>query len=142
MTAILRLDDAELDALLAWVREQADEDMRLAEACNDPSSHDPAAAGTWYFSEPHGETVRAEDGSYVACGPWDGDVPANYARHMVRHDPRAELARAEAQRRMLNEVIAPHLHADTPAGRLARAALQRQGWGNRFRPCYREEWGP
>jgi hypothetical protein len=46
----------------------------------------------------HAETVRTESGDYVACGPWDCDVPGNYALHMVTNDPNVILRRCQADR--------------------------------------------
>lgn len=85
------------DELVVWLRPQIAVRKQLAEACGDPTTR-----GTWYYSEPHGETVRSEDNDYVACGPWDGDVDEDFARHMVANDPRATLAECEAHTALLD----------------------------------------
>jgi hypothetical protein len=70
-----------------------EETEQLAKACGEPGLY-----GSWYYAV-GGETVRSAGNDHVACGPWNGPVEADYARHIVRHDPEAVLRRCAADRR-------------------------------------------
>lgn len=123
--------------LAVWLLEQIAEDERLASAVHKDERK-------WRYGE-FSESVTLENGpGYVACGPWDCDVDADYARHMVNFDPARVLAECDAKRRMLE------LHQqrddgrgcydcdtiDEPCGVHVLLALPY------VRPGYREEWRP
>lgn len=88
------------DGLVAWLRQQLDEDERVALAV-------PEGDRVWDYT-PGAESVTATDHrypsgmSYVACGPWDGGVNEQYAAHIASWDPVRVLAEVAAKRQILD----------------------------------------
>jgi hypothetical protein len=124
------MDD--LARMLAWLRQQLDEDERVARAADEgpwvvgTTSGMAYANGEWAYG---GHVVRFEDGqiwpqrrvirgSHVASAPASGkgrmiaDLADGYrpsrreenAEHIARHDPARVLREVEAKRRLLDEV--------------------------------------
>lgn len=128
---------------MAWLRKQIAEDRRLAEAVGDPETD-----GAWYYSEPLGETVRSEAQQYIACGPYDGPVDEDAARHIVRHDPRTVLAQCDAHTAILDryerarEAGHQGRYTEWELAQLEafEAAVEIVALAYRHHPGYREEW--
>lgn len=135
-----------MDDIVKWLGEQLDEDRRVALSVREDDR-------VWEWSE-NAETVRSAGGSYVACGPYGGDISAEFAEHIARWDPARVLAEAEAKRAVLNlyraheESVALVLvaglspaHADERRNAV-RAALRALALPYRDRPGWRPEWAP
>ncbi|MEV8439145.1 DUF6221 family protein [Actinosynnema sp. NPDC051121] len=115
MTAIIRLDDDEVDALYAWIEREIERSQSAAE--------------------------NASGGFTSTMDSWRPSATDSPALHQQLHRPGAVLTECEEQRQLLAD-LRPHLHASTPTGKLARLVLQRLGASLSSRSGYREEWRP
>jgi hypothetical protein len=122
-----------LDELITWLREQLDDDERVA---RDAADHD---SGRWFMGDKW-NVFRAED-----MTP-DDDIECNelvvygnvkpQSEHIARWDPARVLAEVDAKRRILETLHhegGDHLFSDT-FRLLAAPYAGRKGW--------REEWRP
>lgn len=130
-----------MDDLAAWLTARLDEDERVALAVRADDRRWDWAAGD--------ETVGSAGGSYVACGPWGGDVNAEFAAHIARWDPARVLAEVEAKRAILRLAAKVRAWTDGSAGATAGYAavvisdsLRALALPYRDRAGYRPEWAP
>lgn len=136
-----------MDEIAAWVRRQAEEDLAAA---------GEATPGPWEFEgdDPtDDELYSAHDENLLPTVAWTRDRQVANGRHMERHDPPTEAARAESVLAILDLYDAT-LTADGSAGPGERlvidgrvSALSRTvrllAWGYRRRDGYKaEEWKP
>ena len=132
------------DDLVAWLREQVDEDERVARAAmHRPRSH-PPTIGHWGYVH---EDLVDGDGLVLAPRVW---IPA--AEHIARHDPARVLREVAAKRRILDW----HRHATfyrEPIGPTCEVCGDHDGedWCQTLRLLalpyadrdgYRSEWAP
>jgi hypothetical protein len=131
-----------MDDLVTWLGEQIDEDRRVALSVDEDDL-------VWEWSE-NAENVRSAGGSYVACGPWDGDVYAEFAQHISRWDPTRVLAEVAAKRAILDE-YAPALKYWNETGgwdgsedalKMLVGVLRALALPYRDRPGWKPEWEP
>lgn len=89
-------------AMVAWLREQIAEDRRIAEAAN---------SGPWHVdNQTFAESIySADDTCVIGGGRWGGEASVfdsnEDALHIVRHDPRAVLARCDAYTAILDRWV-------------------------------------
>jgi hypothetical protein len=83
--------------LVEWLREQLDEDERIARAAAD-ELEGPELGGEWRYDGRSVETVRER--TMVAVGSQDL-MELGVGRHIARHDPARVLREIEAKRRRL-----------------------------------------
>jgi hypothetical protein len=67
---------------------------------------------TWDVSDGCVVPIPPPGNSYVAVGPWGGDVDNDQAAHIVRHDPARVLAECEAKR----AIMVLHIYDWNPRG--------------------------
>ena len=96
--------------LVAWLREQIDEDERVAQ---DARGH------VWRY-DPERSTalvVDAGSGQAIAYRPRSGDAPsAGDGIHIARWDPARVLAEVAAKRAILDHCVSTIRHAGDPPG--------------------------
>nr|MDT0658045.1 DUF6221 family protein [Micromonospora sp. DSM 115978] len=121
------------DDLTAWLREQLDEDERVARA----------AGAKWYTDSDGNIREDAPDGTspYVACGSYGGGLEDAYQAHIARHDPARVLAEVAAKRAILDD-CAEYVNDGTVAATdgLAGRTLIALAQPYADRPGWREEW--
>lgn len=138
-----------MDELIAWLRQQLDNDERVARAAQQ------CTPGRWHSTDEGGLYSDDTGGNgYFASGPWDTGVQDDVAEHIVRWDPARVLAEVEAKRRILDEALplvtqvadalddvadsqfsAPAREPYVPELLLKTLAQPYAGW-----PGWREEW--
>lgn len=85
-----------MQSLLDFINARLDDWQRFAAAVREDERR-------WEYTGESVTTEWARGGSnYVACGPWDGDVREEYARHIVAHDPAKVLGRVDLLRQFMN----------------------------------------
>lgn len=82
-----------MDDLVEWLRQQLDEDERVANGAAGPYPNWSASGGG----------VGQEGASgYLATGPWDAGLDDEVAEHIARWDPARVLREVEAKRRIMS----------------------------------------
>jgi uncharacterized protein DUF6221 len=121
--------------LIKWIREQLDEDERIAGGCS----------GTDWWEHPK-NWVSAPPLNRVALVVHDGD-----RAHILRHDPTRVLRDIETDRKLISDYADAHEAVDAAdhpdmydVGRAQglEEALRYRALRFDARPGYREEWRP
>ncbi|MEV4197029.1 DUF6221 family protein [Micromonospora globbae] len=150
------------DDLVTWLRQQLDDDERVAHSATaGPWWHNPGKA--WLDAEAFEQYDRSKGEEFVGYGesPFSGCVaatgPASHAQsmadaeHIARHDPARVLAEVAAKRRILDEHFEASL-GDTGVGAGDCTTCTNYAWPcptvrllalpYADRPGYRPEWRP
>ena len=137
-----------MDELVAWYRQQLDDDEREAkESAKESTRHlagaDPEVVGHWHVVE------RAATGTFVATRDQWGRVAevfptygGAHADHIARHGPAAVLADIEAKRAVLDyyEHIENSTLSNPSEYNTAGAMIDMLARGYRHRPGWKQEW--
>lgn len=128
-----------MEDLVTWLREQLDEDERVAQAAHceswsvepyQPSEPGALPGSTWVVTG-IGDTVAAVNGSYRAD-------------HLARHDPARVLREVEAKRRIVDSFAAgmeaAPLQRGTEGYAIVRMVLRLLVLPYSDRPGYKPEW--
>lgn len=117
-----------MDDLVQWLRSQLDEDERIARAASDN-----ATTGDQWDAKLYGDDPESQD----AWGqlPFEEDpTPWVCVRHAARHNPAQVLAKVEAKRALLDDLLSDP-HVDVEDGFYSCAVVARAD-RNRFGgPC-------
>lgn len=130
-----------MDALIAWLRAQFDEDERVALAASgDPwvvgvtEGYPYSHPGDVYAVAPGGTAARIAQGT--RCGP---DISAEQtSAHIARHDPARVLREVEARRWMLAEIVSEL--ADDATQQMVNDRLRMLAAPYADEPGYLDEW--
>ncbi len=135
MRASLRwaMTDLLPDDILAWLREQADLDERIARSAADWGEHWRATSDGVYPSD------ESQHPGPFAVGAWDHRED-QYAAHIANWDPGRALAEVESKRLLL-DVVESDLR-DDETDETARYLLRLLVLPYAGRPGFREEWRP
>lgn len=129
-------------ALAAWLRQQLDDDARIARAAGDDE---------WSVQQHPSETVAVYDSHGSAVVYDEGAPTEEQAAHIARHDPARVLRAVEAKRKIIDEWLENHDAADAEAcpndwnggiDKLGYFVLPLLAAEYADRPGYREEWKP
>ncbi|SCL43181.1 hypothetical protein GA0074692_6751 [Micromonospora pallida] len=82
-----------MDDLVTWIRQQLDDDERLARAAYQPNWR-------WYTEDKVVVTKQDDAGE---CEQWIPVGTRSDGAHMARHDPARVLAEVDAKRRLLTQ---------------------------------------
>ena len=125
--------------LVQWLREQLDEDERIARAVEDRSA---PWDGQWVADGD--DAARTFNGHVLFYGHGDRSLKPGLVAHVVEHDPARVLREIEAKRQLVtlhsegsSELFCSNCEHEPPCPTLRLLALPYAD-----RPGYREEWRP
>lgn len=121
------------DELVAWLRQQLDDDERMARAAADNGAE-------WRYSDSgiYPSNKSRHPGALVVGGY--GYLDEAYGEHIARHDPARVLADVDAKRRILDQCADVWAHDRVEA--FAEDVLRLLALAYADRPGYRGEWRP